>query len=76
MYLQIKNLLFLECSCSKQIKTLFQTHFGRINELVIISIFEDHILILKKTAPGKQVQLSKSLNNQGSTVEACIVLTK
>ena len=35
--------------------------FGRINELLIISIFQDNILlifiIMKKTGPGKQVQI-------------------
>ena len=33
--------------------------FGRINELLIISIFKDHILLIfmQKMAPGKQVRI-------------------
>ena len=42
-----------------RLKQCFKHMFGRINELLIISTFEDYILLvlMKKTGPGKQVRI-------------------
>ena len=43
------------------LKQFFKHKFRRINELSIVSIFEDHILsiFMTKTGPGKQVRIIK-----------------
>ena len=46
-------------SYQNRLKQHFKHMFGRINELLIVSIFEDHVLLIfmQKTGPGKQVRI-------------------
>ena len=48
-------------SKQNRLKQCFKSTFGRINELLIVSIFQDHILLIlmKKMGPRKQDQIIK-----------------
>ena len=60
MHQKNKFVLAVPCfSYQNRLKQHFKHTFARINELLIVSIFEYHVLLIfmQKTGPGKQVQI-------------------